>query len=153
MKLYILRHGEAEAVATRDAERRLTARGQSGVRAVASAAAGRLDGLQAVACSPYQRTRQTAAELMRILQFNGDFAVASALAPGSDIASVVAFAAQSGFENLLLVSHQPLVGDLLHYLTDDWTLAPMAPGHLVALEVTALTRGGAQLLWREQPPP
>ena len=108
--------------------------------------------LQAVACSPYQRTRQTAAEFMRTLHFGGDFAVEPALAPGARIGGVVAFAEHSGFETLLLVSHQPLVGDLLGYLTDDAGLAPMAPAHLVALEVTALVRGGARLLWREQPP-
>ena len=152
MKLCILRHGEAEPQAGSDAERRLTPRGRAGVRAVAEAAAVRLAGLQAVACSPYQRTRQTAAEFMRALHFGGDFAVEPALAPGARIGGVVAFAEHSGFETLLLVSHQPLVGDLLGYLTDDAGLAPMAPAHLVALEVTALVRGGARLLWREQPP-
>ena len=53
---------------------------------------------------------------------------------------------------MLLVSHQPLVGELLSWLCDDTALESMGTAHLVALELTAFTRGGAQLLWRERPP-
>ena len=152
MKLYVLRHGEAELQARSDAERRLTARGLAEVRAVATAVAARLAGLQTLISSPYQRARQTAAELMRTLGFAGELVIDPALTPGSPVGGLGAILENSGAGELLLVSHQPLVGDLLRYLTDDDALEPMGTSHLVALQLTVFARGGAELLWRERPP-
>ncbi len=152
MKLYVMRHGAAEAQAASDAERRLTGHGAAEVRTVAMAAAARLAGLQTLLSSPYQRARQTAAELMRTLGFAGELVIEPGLAPGGEPQGVGAFVARCGADELLLVSHQPLVGELLRWLCDDETLAPMGTAHLVALELTAFARGGAELLWRERPP-
>lgn len=152
MKLYVLRHGEAEPRARSDAQRRLTAHGLAEVRAVATAAATRLAGLQTVVSSPYQRARQTAAEVMRTLGFAGELVIEPGLTPGSAIDSLGAIVENSGAGELLLVSHQPLVGELLRYLCDADALEPMGTAHLAALELTAFARGGAQLLWREWPP-
>lgn len=62
MKLWLLRHGEAEPHASRDSERRLTAHGRKEVLQSAARLAGLpLDGILA---SPYVRAQQTA-ELVR----------------------------------------------------------------------------------------
>ena len=152
MKLYVLRHGAAEPRAASDAERRLTGRGAAEVRAVAVAAAARLGALQAVVSSPYQRARQTAAELMRSLGFAGELVIEPGLAPGGEPHGTGALVERCGADELLLVSHQPLVGELLRWLCDDDALEPMGTAHLAALELTAFARGGAELLWRERPP-
>lgn len=152
MKLYVMRHGEAEPRAASDAERRLTTRGEAEVRAVALAAAARLGALQTVISSPYQRARETAAALMRTLNFAGELVIEPGLTPEASPRSLAALIEGSGVGELLLVSHQPLVGDLLHWLCDDAALEPMGTAYLVALELTAFARGGAELLWREQPP-
>jgi phosphohistidine phosphatase len=152
MKLYVLRHGEAEPRAASDAERRLTGRGAADVRAVAAAAAARLAGVQTLLSSPYQRARQTAAELMRTLGFAGELVIEPGLAPGGEVHAVGALVERCGADELLLVSHQPLVGELLRWLRDDDALEPMGTAHLVALELTAFACGGAELLWRERPP-
>jgi len=151
MKLYVLRHGEAEPRAASDAERRLTRRGEAEVRAVALAAAARLGALQAVASSPYQRARQTAAELMRSLGFAGELLIEPGLTPDAEPRGLAALVEGSDVGELLLVSHQPLVGELLCWLCDDDALEPMGTAHLVALELTGFARGGAELLWRERP--
>jgi len=151
MKLYLLRHGEAEPHAPSDAARRLTLRGEAEVRAVALACAHRLAGLQRVVTSPYQRARQTAAELMRTLNFAGELLVETALTPAGNAGKVAALIEALGGE-VLLVSHQPLVGELLHYLTDREDIGPMGTAHLAALDITVCTRGGARLLWLERPP-
>jgi phosphohistidine phosphatase len=152
MKLYVLRHGEAEPLAPSDAARRLTSRGEAEVRAVTQACAQRLAGLQRVVTSPYQRARQTAAELMRTLNFSGEFLVEAALTPAGDAGQVAALIDALGGEALLLVSHQPLVGELLRYLTDREDAGPMGTACLAALDITACARGGARLLWLERPP-
>ena len=152
MKLYVLRHGEAESQAPSDAARRLTPRGAAEVRAVTLACAQRLAGLQRVVTSPYQRARQTAAELMRTLNFAGELLVETALTPAGDAGQVAALIDALGCEALLLVSHQPLVGELLGYLTDSEDVAPMGTAYLAALDIAVCTRGGARLLWLECPP-
>ena len=151
MKLYVLRHGEAEPHAPSDAARRLTPRGAAEVRTVTLACAQRLAGLQRVVTSPYQRARQTAAELMRTLNFAGELLVETALTPAGDARQVATLIDALGGEALLLVSHQPLVGELLCYLTDREDLASMDTSCLAALDITACGRGGARLLWLERP--
>ena len=150
MKLYVLRHGAAEPLALSDAARRLTPRGEAEVRAVALACAQRLVGLQRIVTSPYQRARQTAAELMRTLNFAGELLVEAALTPAGDAGQVATLIDARGGETLL-VSHQPLVGELLCYLTDREDLASMDTANLAALDITACARGGARLLWLERP--
>lgn len=152
MKLFVLRHGEAESWARSDPERRLTARGESEVRAVGTAAAARLNGLQTVVSSPYVRARQTAATLIRTLGFTGELVIEPALTPDRPVGELGAIVAGSGAGELLLVSHQPLVGALLGWLCGDDSLEPMGTADLAAVELTAFARGGAQLLWRERPP-
>ena len=151
MKLYVLRHGAAEPLALSDAARRLTPRGEAEVRAVALACEQRLAGLQRIVTSPYQRARQTAAELMRTLNFAGELLVEAALTPAGDAGQVAALIDTLGGETLL-VSHQPLVGELLCYLTDREGLASMDTANLAALDITACARGGARLLWLQRPP-
>lgn len=150
MKLYVLRHGAAEPLALSDAARRLTPRGEAEVRAVALACEQRLAGLQRIVTSPYQRARQTAAELMRTLNFAGELLVEAALTPAGDAGQVATLIDALGGETLL-VSHQPLVGELLCYLTDREDLASMDTANLAALDITACARGGARLLWLERP--
>jgi phosphohistidine phosphatase len=92
MKLWVLRHGEAHHQAPTDAERELTEAG----RAEVLRSAAHLQGLalDAIYASPYVRAQQTA-ELVR-----------DALGHGEPIK----------LENILLVSHQPLVSTLLGLL-------------------------------------
>ena len=120
------------------------------MRAVALACAQRLVGLQRIVTSPYQRARQTAAELMRTLNFAGELLVEAALTPAGDAGQVATLIDALGGETLL-VSHQPLVGELLCYLTDREDLASMDTANLAALDITACARGGARLLWLERP--
>ena len=61
MKLYVLRHGEAEARAHNDSTRELTARGRLEIEQVARLFAARHIKLQRCFVSPYTRAAQTAA--------------------------------------------------------------------------------------------
>ncbi len=102
MKLWVLRHGEAELRANSDAERRLTAHGREQV--VRSAAHLLGQPLQAIIASPYVRAQQTAALVHETL----------------------GFAERLGLEHVLLVSHQPLVGNLVGLLQHGHLQQPAA---------------------------
>jgi phosphohistidine phosphatase len=67
VKLWVLRHGEAEPRANTDAERRLTAHGREQVLRSAAHLLGQP--LQAIIASPYVRAQQTAALVHDTLGF------------------------------------------------------------------------------------
>jgi len=110
MKLWLLRHGEAEPQARRDSERRLTAHGRKEVLKSAAQLAGQpLDGILA---SPYVRAQETAELIREALGFEGSVGTAPWLTPDDDPKDVLRFLDGRNERNLLLVSHQPLIGSL-----------------------------------------
>ena len=110
MKLWLLRHGEAEPHASRDSERRLTAHGRKEVLQSAARLAGLpLDGILA---SPYVRAQQTAELVREALGLVEPVGTAPWLTPDDDPREVLGFLDERSERNLLLVSHQPLVGAL-----------------------------------------
>ena len=150
MKLYLMRHGEAVPRAASDPTRALTPRGLRQVEDVATRREDDLDTLELVVASPYLRARQTAEEIMRMLGHRGDLLISAQLRPDADIRALGALVNTCTVENLLLVSHQPLVGATLAWLTGREELAAMGTADLAALELTAFAPGGAHLLWLER---
>ena len=114
MRLWLLRHGQAEAQARSDAERALTAHGRQEVRQVAVQLEGRA--LGAILTSPYVRAQQTAALVREALGFTGGIHTVPWLIPDSDPREVLAQLDRYAADELLLVSHQPLVGALAGFL-------------------------------------
>ena len=134
MKLWLLRHGQAEPQARRDADRQLTAHGRKEVLQSAGHLAGHaLDGILA---SPYVRAQQTAELVREALGFAGAVGTAPWLTPDDDPRDVLRFLDGSGEQNLLLVSHQPLIGALggllVHGSRDE--ALPMGTASLAELE-------------------
>ena len=119
MKLMLMRHGDALQYAPTDAERPLSERGREEV----VAAARRIQSEGGVACifaSPYLRARQTAQlvreslaleEPVRGLTVTPDVTVPYAVDQLNTGLSVRKYP-------LLLVTHQPIISRLIHYLTD-----------------------------------
>ena len=95
-------------------------------------------------CSPYRRTIETA-ELLGELLRPGSQEVDSSLAPG---AYPEAFSEQhyTGYEHIVMVSHQPFLSQAIALWTNDVKLAHLAPGGYSTLDVTCLSQGGATLL-------
>ncbi|KAB5622036.1 phosphohistidine phosphatase SixA [Pseudomonas putida] len=134
MKLWILRHGEAEPRANTDAERRLTAHGREQVLHSAARLLGQP--LQAIIASPYVRAQQTAALVHETLGFIEPIRTVPWLTPESRVQEVVAEIEGLGFEHVLLVSHQPLVGALVGMLEHGHLQQParMSTASLAELE-------------------
>ncbi|MDX1298714.1 MAG: phosphohistidine phosphatase SixA [Pseudomonas sp.] len=141
MKLWLLRHGEAEPTARSDAERNLTAHGRQQVREAAAFLQGRP--LQAVLVSPYVRAQQTADLLCEVLAFSGARESVTWLTPESNVRQAMRELDDYPFKELLLVTHQPLVGALAGLLVHGHRQQPlpMNTASLALLEGDALVAG------------
>jgi phosphohistidine phosphatase len=118
MKLYLLRHGEAESRALNDASRELTARGRSEVTDVAHQFAARNIHLQRCFASPYIRAAQTAALFLPEAQQGIAIESTPVLMPEVRASVVMDFLEGVREQEVLLVSHNPLVSELHALLTD-----------------------------------
>lgn len=151
MKVWILRHGEAQPHAARDAERRLTAHGQ----AQAVQAAAHLVGqpLQAIIASPYVRAQQTAALVHHALAAPLVVRTEAWLTPEGDPHEVLNQLDALALEHVLLVSHQPLVGELASLLEHAHVQQPVgfSTASLAELEGAWALAGGMTLRALHQP--
>lgn len=141
----MLRHGEAEQRAASDAQRQLTDHGRSEVLQ----SAAQLDGrpLTAIIASPYVRAQQTAELVRERLGFAGSVITAPWLTPNSDVREVLRQLDQDEGE-VLLVSHQPLIGELGGLLVHGHRQEPlpMRTASLAELEGEAVAAGIMELL-------
>ena len=141
MKLWLLRHGEAEPTARSDAMRNLTAYGRQQVGEAAEHLRDRP--LQVVLVSPFVRAQQTADVLCEALAFSGNRVTVPWLAPESDLRHTLRELAAYPQPELLLVTHQPLVGALAGFLIHGHRQQPlpMNTASLVLLEGDELLAG------------
>ncbi|WP_407310549.1 phosphohistidine phosphatase SixA [Pseudomonas sp. nanlin1] len=134
MNLWVLRHGEAHNHAATDAQRELTPRGR---KEVLNSAARMLENPpDLIIASPYVRTQQTAVLVHDALSVTKPLLKASWLTPDNDPAQVLDELAKLDHENVLLVSHQPLVGALISLLEHGSVrpAQPMDPASLAELQ-------------------
>ncbi|MEE1920589.1 phosphohistidine phosphatase SixA [Pseudomonas sp. 148P] len=146
MKVWVLRHGEAEPQARSDAQRNLTDHGRKQVLRSAAHLLGQP--LDAILASPYVRAQQTAGLVHDALGFAEPLRTVSWLTPDSDPDRVVAELDALGLEHVLLVSHQPLVSSLLGLLGHGSRHAgePMSTASLAELQGDAPLAGLMTLL-------
>jgi phosphohistidine phosphatase len=151
MRLWLLRHGEAEAHARTDAERALTNHGRREVQQAAQHLLGRP--LDIILVSPYVRAQQTAALVKQALGFAGELRSVAWLTPDSDLREVLAKLECYDVAELLLVTHQPLVGNLAGWLVQGHRQQPlaMATASLAALEGEMPAAGAMELLTLKHP--
>lgn len=115
MKLYLLRHGEAEAYSLNDKSRALTERGITHAQMAANWLAKVVDGPVSLWASPYLRTQQTAKPIAEALAV--DIVNHECLTPDMTPQKVVdELIHEQG--NIILVTHLPLVGRLASLLME-----------------------------------
>ncbi|WP_028238851.1 phosphohistidine phosphatase SixA [Stutzerimonas azotifigens] len=151
MKLWLLRHGQAEPRARSDAERNLTDIG----RLEARRSAVHLQGcaLDVVLASPYVRAQQTAEEACRAIGYEGAFETVPWVRPESDLREAMLYLDRRPEQNLLIVTHQPFVGLLGGWLVHGHrdNPLPMATGSLAELEGEACAAGLMHLVALRHP--
>ncbi len=146
MKVWILRHGEAKPQARTDAERELTANGREEVLRSAAHLMGQP--VQRIIASPYVRARQTAELVRQALGFAEAIVTVPWLTPESNPHKVLELLDAYSEENVLLVSHQPLVGSLIGLAVQGSVqqAQPMHTASLAQLEADLPLAGAMELV-------
>ncbi|WP_300173549.1 phosphohistidine phosphatase SixA [uncultured Aliivibrio sp.] len=156
MKVFIMRHGEAEAYAASDEERNLTSHGESQSAKIAQWLMAAHDvKFDYVLVSPYIRAQQTWSTIKPILNVvDAKVETSEEITPYGDSDDVVEYVKVLGsvadIENILIVSHLPLVG----YLTADFVpgiMPPMFPTSAISCVEYSHSTGKSELLWLQQP--
>lgn len=123
MKLWVLRHGEAEPYGScPDSERVLTAHGREETLRSAAELIGQP--ITAIYASPYRRAQETAELVREALGFQPDIRTVEWLTPDNRPQTVAEQLVAVDYA--LLVSHNPLVGNLLGYLQHGHVQQPEA---------------------------
>ncbi len=145
MKLYISRHGEASFDAESDFSRPLTARGAEQTRALVKQNLAFLEDLSQIWASPLLRAQQTARIYQELLRC--EVQTQPFITPDSSPKQVLRQLSKAGIDNLLLVSHQPLVGELVSLLIEGNTYQPhpFTTSELLVLEYELLEAGLAYM--------
>ena len=119
MKVYIMRHGKAEYSASSDSVRKLTAEGKAECFAVAQHFHDNSISFDLALVSPYLRAQESFAVVADIIAVN-QIEAEQQLVPGGNPAHVAdylrALALSTDVQSVLIVSHLPLVGYLVHEL-------------------------------------
>ncbi|MDT8397839.1 MAG: phosphohistidine phosphatase SixA [Pseudomonadales bacterium] len=118
MNLYLLRHGEAETHAASDALRKLTSCGSQHVIQVGKCFAAKACRIDRCFVSPYLRAQQTACFFLAQQPARLEFETQEILTPEVRAAEVIEFLASVPDENILLISHNPLLSELNAQLTE-----------------------------------
>ncbi|MFQ3577716.1 MAG: histidine phosphatase family protein [Verrucomicrobiia bacterium] len=148
MKIFILRHAEAEDRAENDFGRRLTPRGWNQVKAIADfcGATGLLPSV--VLSSPLVRARQTAEHFCDLVGLETPIIEAS-LASGAASAEAIAEVLKdySQIERVMIVGHEPDLSAFLAWLLGAWSGASfrITKGSLSIVDCPALRQGGGTL--------
>ena len=153
MLIYLLRHGDAPYSGIAG-ERSLSAEGKNDLESILSQHRTELSRLALVLCSPVLRARQSMTVLAETLNYQGPLLFDDVLRPESSVATVESRVNSVAEEPILLLGHQPLIGKILEYLTDQTSLGwSMTTGSLACLDVTVFSRGCAELKWLATPEP
>tara|TARA_R110001599_G_C11993095_1_gene636241 strand:+ start:199 stop:660 length:462 start_codon:yes stop_codon:yes gene_type:complete len=152
MKLYIMRHAQASFNAPSDSERSITLLGADQTKELILEHAGKLADINLVWSSDLKRAKQTAAIVTEMLGLEPS--EKTFLSPDGDLRKVL-----SELQNLratdclLLVSHQPLVGELVGSLLDGniRRAHPYSTSEVIALKLDMFEPGMATLVGQYLP--
>ncbi|KKD01122.1 MULTISPECIES: phosphohistidine phosphatase SixA [Photobacterium] len=155
MRIFIMRHGEAQHFAPSDAERPLTAQGKMYSRQMAKQLASHLDEqLDLVWVSPYLRAQQTWQAMSEELPVPKTLMTVDDITPYGDASQVAdylkAVIALEKPKTVLLVSHLPLVGYLSAELVPGLQPLMFRTSSIAAVDFHPEGEPSA-LLWQENP--
>lgn len=121
MQLFIMRHGQAHHSGNIDSQRELTQAGFQEVKVMAKWFNDTNVSIDHIFVSPYIRAQQTATTLLNELTYPVDITTLDFITPAGDAKSVHDYldgvCQENNFQNILVVSHMPLVSYLVAQLT------------------------------------
>lgn len=150
MKIYIMRHGQAGMNARTDEERPLTEQGIHESVLMARWLAPQLSGLDRVIHSPYVRACQTWQAICSELPEVAVVEQSDEITPYGNPVSMASYldVLSASEQSILLVSHLPLVGYLVHHLCPGYEAPLFATSGLACIDYK---EGRGTLLWLEGP--
>lgn len=144
MKLFLMRHGEAESFRQDDASRALTATGKA---AVASKSV-HLPNIDLLIVSPYLRALQTADILVEQGVNVKRRQVDERVLPDCLLEPIIDELINPHLETQLIVAHNPLLSNLTYHLCADQAGSlELGTANIVCLEADDFLPGCATLLW------
>lgn len=141
MAEYILT-SEGEMVLGPDSARELSAKGKNQAKKMAGWLKHKLPKNTLILVSPALRTEQTAHALKQ------DYQMIKALQPEATLMDVLQVLQEIDTPNLLLIGHQPWLGQLITYLTDVPKFAELSPKQANQIAMASIKKGG--LWWFKQ---
>jgi phosphohistidine phosphatase len=138
-----MRHGEAERSIGRDFDRNLTDWGRQGVDRSCDVLIDKGVDIVNIFTSPLLRAQQTAEIVHRRLSVKETVITAPELIPNGDCDTVADLLLNR--ERVLLVTHQPLIGDLVEYFCG--RRIDMTPASIAVITGDTLNFHGGQLEW------
>jgi phosphohistidine phosphatase len=149
MKLFILRHGQAELQKTTDEVRELTDKGREDTKRIVSGRVADMQSITEIWASPLVRAQQTAhiaANYFPALKIK----TSELIIPESNPAIAMDWLQSINQQNLsiLLVSHQPFLGELVNKLCGKPAgFYPMGTSSLAVIEAPVIAADMGELLW------
>jgi len=144
MKLHIIRHAQAieRSTAQPDEQRGLTCRGRKRFRQVSACLKKMAINPDYIITSPLIRAVQTAEILAETISFTGELQISADLADGPDIAALSALLkARSSASEIVIVGHEPDLGELVTALLRLPLPCNLSKGCVVTLEVSSKNSG------------
>lgn len=153
---YLMRHGEASWNAQADFERPLTDQGKAALVTLVDENRESLEYIKKIVCSPFLRTRQTAqiiAKSIASTQFDGLCLNAHCesvlivtdhrLTPNSSLLEALDSIEKHWSDNLLVITHQPLIGSLVGYIEEGEMgfSMPISPASIFSYSMQRLGSG------------
>lgn len=143
MKLYLLRHGQAEDRAATDAVRALTEEGRRQILSVAARFRGQGWPLETCLASPYRRARQSAELFLAGAALSPPLETCELLQPECAAPELIRHLQSRPEAAVLLVGHNPLLSECHALLRDGHlrTMTILGTGELLGLTLEIVGQG------------
>ena len=137
-RLYILRHGNAEAPRLGDdAARNLTELGIQEVLSSAMQFKQKNERLDQVFVSPYVRAQQTAKHFLSAIQYTGVTTTIDKITPSGKTIDVALWLSELQADAALLITHEPFASQMVDLLSD----IPLPPDFMMQTATLAAVEG------------
>ena len=142
-----MRHGDSSG-GIPDSDRRLSDAGIEQVISSSKIHIGVISGIDAVYSSPYRRAQQTASLMIGDLEFKNGLEINfnDDLMPSGNILSLTALLEKKLKQRILFVSHMPILGNLVDFLTGN-TGTFLNTGSVASLSMDYPGEGLASINW------
>ncbi len=150
MKLYIMRHGQAQISAPSDSQRALTPLGQEQTAIMAKWLRNTASSFDVAFVSPYKRALQTFDIVSQQVRMSGHHYCLEELTPESNPSTcgdaLLAYCAEHKATNAFAVSHLPLVGLVINDLCRGDFVPAFTTSSIACLDIDLVEWQG-RLLW------